>query len=309
MVAIVGIVMGDTDPLRGLDLNLLRVLQVLMEERNVSRAGRRLGLSQSATSGALARLRRALSDPLLIASPQGMVPTPRAERLAPAVRAGLAVLSAAIDDRPVFEPTRSERLFAIIATDHAQVLVLPPLVAAISRVAPGVRLRVTSYVGHEPPPGLLAGDAELALGSFARAGAPFRRRALLRDPFVSVVDARHTHIPTAPSMKRFAALSHIALSGPSHSRPMFDQLLAREGVERRVVVSVPNLLAAALLLPHGEFVFTLPRGLVPLLERLAPVRVLRPPLHIEPLSLAALWPEPLQTDPAHRWLRDRLDAL
>ena len=138
--------------LRAIDLNLLLVFEALMDERNVTRASRRIGLSQPAMSNALARLRRVFDDPLLERTPEGMTPTPTALALVVPVRAALAQLRAALEETPAFDPAVSNRTFHILANDYVDTLLLPSLVARLRKQSGAVALRVYRTQSLFDPP-------------------------------------------------------------------------------------------------------------------------------------------------------------
>src|SRR4051794_6382549 len=147
----------------GLDLNLALVLHALLAERSVSRAAKRLGLSQSATSHALARLRSALEDPLFVRVPHGIVPTPRAEALEDALAAGLALLEQSLLPPQRFEPARHARRFRIAATDYVEFLLLPRFLGALASEAPNIDVWVRPY-SDDALVALQRGDLDFVLG-------------------------------------------------------------------------------------------------------------------------------------------------
>src|SRR5688572_26398469 len=196
------------DSLGGLDLNLLLALDALLAERHVTRAAARLGLTQSAASHALARLRAALGDPLLVRGTRGaMVPTPRAEALAAPLGQALAALAAAVHGPPAFAPATARRTFRVAAGDYAELVLLPPLAARVAAVAPGVDLWM------QPAPGDLGGA--LAAGTIDCLFAPIRGRSwpagcyekkLFRESFTCVVRKRHPIVEQRLTLARYCAL-------------------------------------------------------------------------------------------------------
>src|SRR5262245_1984408 len=153
------------------DLNLLRVFDALIEERSVTRAGERLGLTQSAISHALNRLRFMLHDDLFVRVPDGMRPTPRASEIAPRLRQGLLQLQLALDPSE-FVPERTDRRFTIASTEYAGTVLMPAFIARVRALAPNAELRIRpSNMGVAEA--LLAGRADLAIGSFRRVPEPF----------------------------------------------------------------------------------------------------------------------------------------
>src|SRR5579863_228767 len=193
------------------DLNLLIVFDAVMQERNLTRAGERLGMSQPAVSHALARLRHALKDDLFVRSPEGMRPTPRAERMVGPVRAALQELQVTLE-ADEFDPSGSSREFAIAANNYAARAVIPMLVHRVAKVAPSVVLDVR-------PIGLLNvldqldnGVVELALSSLVEGGDRFKCVGLLDDEYAVVLSNDHPDVATELSLEQFSALPHISIT-------------------------------------------------------------------------------------------------
>ena len=246
-----------------LDLNLLRVLDVLIEERSVMRAGERLGLTQSAVSHALNRLRYALKDDLLVRGPDGMQPTARAVQIGPRLRQGLIQLELGLNATE-FVPAEADRQFTIACNDHACAAIVPGLMARLRQEAPSASLRVVpSHRGVAE--GLLAGRVDLAIGGFGRIPDRFASETLYQETMVWVLSANNPASREALTLERLAQLPHliIALTGederavdgvvPDHGlewRVMrddagaFQDALAARGLRRHVGLTVPHVLTA-----------------------------------------------------------------
>src|SRR5215218_7915769 len=168
--------------LAGIDLNLLTSLDALLATQSVTRAAKELGRTQPAVSHALRRLRELLGDELLVRTPKGMQPTPRALELRPAVRAAIEAAEAVLQEAPTFDPARAERTFVVAMPDQTSFLLLPPLIARIAREAPGVR------IDQRPGPlNALADDLDLAIGVFREPPATARQEPLFREEFACVI--------------------------------------------------------------------------------------------------------------------------
>src|SRR4051794_36525007 len=172
--------------LGAIDLNLLVVFDAVMQERNVTRAGQRLGLSQPAMSHALTRLRHMLKDDLFIRSPKGMLPTPRAEQLALPVRAALDGLQHSLEPTQ-FIPSNATRSFRVAVDNYSAVVVVGLLAGRITKIAPGVTLEFRPSGTLNIPDLLDRGELDLAIGPFSERGERFSRLMLLRDDFVLVL--------------------------------------------------------------------------------------------------------------------------
>ncbi len=170
-----------TTRLAAIDLNLLVALDALLAEGSVTRAGRRIGLSQPAMSHALARLRDLLGDPVLVRSPYGMRPTALAAELAPRARELCKLAERVLLERAAFSPATAERRFVVAASDYVGVVLLPELTRAMLAAAPGVQLRIRSLPGRLPIEELAAGEIDLVIGTFAGSAEAVESESLLRE--------------------------------------------------------------------------------------------------------------------------------
>ncbi len=295
--------------LESLDMNLLVALDALLEERNVTRAAARLGITQSATSHALARLRIVTGDALLVRTSKGMVPTVRAEALAAPIRRALEEVTRALAPPAAFDP-RSARLRITLGTsDYGELVLLPQLVERLAREAPGIDLRVRSIDASLAEP-LAAGGIDLAFALLGQGDAPgLVRRKLFDEDFVCVVRRGH---PLAAKKKltlaRFVAASHALISPSETEGGIVDDALARLGMRRRVAVTVPHFLIAPHLVASSDLVLTLARRVADVLAKPLHLAVLDPPreLSLPGFTIAAVWHERTMNDPAQRWLRERV---
>lgn len=289
--------------LTAMDLNLLVVLDVLLAERSVTRAGKRLGLSQPAVSNALGRLREALGDPLLVRTPQGMVPTPRALALEQPLRDALARIDLALGDTPdAFQPALSRRTFSLAATDYVQLVVLPPLLARLQIEAPGVVLAVQALPSGSPWDPLELGGVDLVLTGAAAPHARLHRRALFRDRVVCMLRRGHPALGRKLTLERYLALSHVEVLAAT-TRGWADEVLAQLGHTRRIVATVPHFLVAPFLLASTDCCFTLAERIAGPVAAILPLEVIPLPFAMPTLTVWAYWSERMHVDPGHRWLR------
>src|SRR5262245_18228673 len=218
--------------LPGMDVNLLIALDGLLREAHVTRAARRVGLSQSAMSHALARLRRVLDDPLLVRTSRGMTLSPRAQRMAAPLAEALAALDGVVGAPAPFEPRELQREFRIAAIDCAQLVIVPALQTAVAKSAPGVEL-VGMLFGDSVERGLADGSIDLAIG--LRRDAPsFGQIDLLLERFVCVVRQRR-RVGKTLSVKRYAAMPHVLVSPRGRVPGAVDTALKKRGLTRKVV--------------------------------------------------------------------------
>lgn len=292
--------------LRNLDLNLLLVLQALLEERHVTRAAARLGLSQSATSHALARLRELYGDPLLVRSGRKLSLSPRATRLLPQLSRGLDELSAAVADEPAFDPSTARRGFKLGTSDYAQVVFLPRLLDRLSREAPFVDVHVNGSPNLSEL--LESGEIDLAI-----APAPFTRpiatHALFSDDFVCIVKRRGPLARGKWSLKRYLEARHVVVAPTGTPGSLVDTVLSQRGLARQIAVHVPNFLVAPTIVAASDYVNTGPARLARLLSAMLPLTLLPPPLALPSFELKLAWHPRLEHDPAQRWLRELIIDL
>ncbi|HEX9461683.1 MAG TPA: LysR family transcriptional regulator [Alphaproteobacteria bacterium] len=284
------------------DLNLLIVFDAVMQERSVTRAGSRIGLSQPAMSHALNRLRYMLKDELFVRTPDGMVPTPRAETLAGPLRSALSEMQLALE--PVaFDPAASDRRFTLVLNNYAAVVLAAPLVAAVSAAAPGVRLDLRPSGTLDIAERLDRGDLDLALGSMDNPAERFATETLLEDPYVMVMRRGHPASRRKLSPAAFAELPHLEISSTREDIGFIDRWLAGHGKTRRITLRVPYLSAAPILV-QSDLVVTLARRIAQEFVRNHPLQICEPPYESPQLHTSMLWHRRLDRHPAHRWLRD-----
>jgi len=230
--------------MRSLDLNLLRVFDALFEERNVTRAAHRLGLTQSAVSHALNRLRFSLSDELFVRGPSGMRATPRAAEIGPRIREGLLQLGAALAP-DVFTPAETERVFSIAAGAYTCTILLPEVIAAVRRQAPGAEVQIRG-AGLGLAEELDAGRADVAIGSFTAIPDRFDSHLLFRERMVWVMRADHPLARGPLGDDQLATCAHVVLSMGEDGH-VVDGAIADSGLERRVIWDDDGLIRRAAL--------------------------------------------------------------
>src|SRR2546426_1678928 len=242
---------------RAFDLNLLVVFDGLMQERSVTRAGRRLGMSQPALSHALNRLRYLLKDQLFIRTPKGMAPTPRAEQLALPLRQALADMQRALEPE-AFVPAQANRRFSIAINNYAAIVLAAPLVAAVSAAAPLVQLDLRPSGTLNVFDLLDNGGLDIAIGTFDHVGERFGSAALREDQFVAVMRRDHPAGRGTLSAAAFGALKHVAISSSGDDTGFIDRSLATRGAKRRIALRLPYL-SAGPVLAKSDMVATLSR--------------------------------------------------
>lgn len=302
---------------RNLDLNLLRVFDAVMSERNLTRAAEHLAMTQPAVSQALRRLKEATGHALFTRSAQGVVPTQHAEAIWPNVREALLQLRQTLDPE-VFEPALTERSFSLAMVDATAAGVMPALVAEAARSAPAVQLCVRTLGTRDPRPLLEAGELDAAIGFFPAAiralvaegaSAPLRSSLLYRSEYVCAMRPDHPLAADAAlTLDSFCAARHLLVSFSGRPHGFVDEALAALGRERRVVATVNQFATAGRVAANTDVLTVLPRHFIASSlshERLVTREL---PFDMPPLDVSMLWHRRFERDPAHRWLRQALQA-
>ncbi|CAO4148466.1 PCP degradation transcriptional activation protein [Methylorubrum aminovorans] len=287
------------------DLNLLKAFDALYAERHVTRAGLRIGLSQSAMSGTLTRLREVLGDELFVRTPSGMRPTARADDLAGPVADALRLVRGALQ-ADGFEPATAERAFTVAMSDYAAFVLLPPLLARLGVEAPGIDLRVRGMFGRGEAVELLdSGEANLAVGVPVEASARILTRPLLREGFACVARRGHPAFADGVDLEAFVAVPHLLVSPEGDGAGLVDRKLAELGLKRRVVLGLPQFLVAPFIVAESDLVATLAARVA---RRCADVgvgiAVHEPPVVLPDWPLALMWHRRADAHAATAWLRD-----
>jgi DNA-binding transcriptional LysR family regulator len=288
---------------RALDLNLFVMLDALLEERSVTGAARRLGVTQSAVSHGLVRLREQFGDPLLVRTSTGMTPTARAEELREPTRQNLGALRELAEGGVQFNPGKTTRTFTIATTDQVGVFLLPSLYARIAAEAPGLNLRVTPVVRNIERT-LESSAADLVVsGAFAPPEAPgLYRHRLFDEPLVCVVRAGHPLVREGLTLEQFCLLPH-ALISPRGGRGVVDELLEARGLSRRVAVVLPHFLVAPFLIAKSDLVLTVAESVAKKFSALLPLRMFPPPVEFPRATYFQIWHQRSHDDSGHKWLR------
>lgn len=288
--------------LDSLDLKSLRLLDALLSECNVSRAAVRVGLSQSAASHALARLRERLGDPLLVRTSEGMSLTPRARDIQEPLHRALDALERAVAPPAAFIPATERRTFNLIAADYAQCILLPRLLERLEREAPGIALSVLPFTDNvERHLGQGLGDLALVVQYDEVPG--LRVQAVLRERLVCAVRRDHPEIGATLSLEDFLRLQHVRVAPRGRAGSTVDTVLSGRGQSRQIRVSVPSFLSAPYLVARTDLVVTLADRLARQLAEWLPLRLFEPPLPLPGFTLSMLWDARQENDPGHRWLR------
>jgi DNA-binding transcriptional LysR family regulator len=301
-----------------IDLNLLVFLDVLLRERNVTRAAQSLGITQPAMSNGLRRLRELFSDPLLIRTSGGMAPTERALALQPQVRDILASVEQAVQPRTEFDAGSANRVFRIMASDYAESTLVPPLLAFLGEHAPGITLDIlnpSDVALHD----VEQGRVDMLLNRFDDMPQSFHQVTVWQDGFSCLLRRDHPALADF-GLERYLAGRHVWVSktgmgvgvgmNPQDAQRLgwVDEALARLGKKRHIAVFTRHYQVAVLLARQPDLIVTIPSRLAAMQRDNAAVAILPPPFEIPPFDLKMAWSPLLQNNPAHQWLRRQIQA-
>jgi DNA-binding transcriptional LysR family regulator len=298
--------------LAGVNTNLLVSLNAPLREQSVSRAAEAVGLTQSSMSHALAQLRAHFGDLLLVPSGRRMVLTERGRALVEPV--GLAVAHVEAVFAPVggFDPSTSDRTFRIVATDNVELFVLPRLMAELGKQAPRVTLRV-HHLPLDWMRALASGDADLKLGRQYGIPPSFRSEVLFEEHFTCVVRRDHPLRSARPTPRQLADLSYLDVvptgSAGLDTRGFVDEILAQQGLQRRVALAVSHFLVAPHVVASSNLALvTSERMIRPYVEPLR-LRTLPLPFRLASYRLTQVWAQRADDDDGHRWLRTTVASV
>jgi|1186.fasta_scaffold305534_1 DNA-binding transcriptional LysR family regulator len=289
------------------DLNLLLVFEAILRERSVTKAGERLGLSQPAMSHALNRLRWLLKDQLFVRTPDGMVPTPRADELAQPVRRALSDLQSALDPEE-FTPEHADRTFSLAVNNYAAVVLTGPITAECAALAPNVRLTVRPSGTLDVLDLLDRGELDLAISALDAPANRFSSQILVEDHYVAVMRRGHARGRGTLDLASFAGLRHLVISSSGEDMRFVDAALAAEGFAREVILQAPYLSAGAVL-TQSDMVAVLGRRIAEEFRRAHPIMVKGLPFDAPVLRSVMLWHKRLDDQKAHRWLRETITSI
>ncbi|MBS0390068.1 MAG: LysR family transcriptional regulator [Proteobacteria bacterium] len=302
---------------RTLDLNLLRVFDEVMTERNLTRAAEKLAITQPAVSNALRRLRESVGDELLVRAGHGVEPTPRALALWPTVRQALAQLQESLAPSG-FEPAKARTTFVLAMADATGATLIPPLIALLEREAPGISLRVVPLTTRDPRRMLDDDSVDLAVGYFPAALADLTARAqaenvvahdslrLYASQYVCVMRAGHPLAAEPLTLDQYCAARHLLVSFSGKPYGFIDGALTALGRERRIVLTVNQFFTAGRVVASTDLLTVLPLHFVGLADAGGDLVWRALPMQLPAVHVDALWHRRRLHDPAHRWLREAL---
>lgn len=302
------LVIPNMNEMHKLDLNLLRLFHYVYEAGSVSHAAEQLGITQSAASHGLRRLREILSDPLFVRSGHMLAPTARATSLAPKVSEAFQLLQSGLAETGGFDPATHKERFLLAMTDYVESLVLPKISAELPNIAPHVSIKAAEIgEGSLQEKGRIFDlmiarlDSELPPDFFAQ--------VLWEERFVTVCAEDHPRIGTKLTLDAFLAEKHAIVGTKRQSLGAVDQALADKGLTRDVQVWTGFFQSPVRLAATSELLATVPERLVRQAASELPIKILEPPLTLKPFAISMCWSARRHHDPAHRWFRAWLKEL
>jgi DNA-binding transcriptional LysR family regulator len=299
----------DAAKLRRLDMTLLLVFAELLRHRKATEVAKRLGLTQSAISHNLKRLRVVFDDELFLRRPNGLEPTARALALEDKVATILTLSSEALNLGASFDPAKVKRTVRIAALDYEEVMFAAPLIEHLRRAAPGVQLVFRPLARRAALDAMADGSADMALGYFVNPPSAFHVHDIYEERYSVVMASRHTLATGRLTAKRYAAADHLLVSVSGDLSGIVDEELAKAGLQRSVVAALPLFLPALATVARTQLVCTVPGRLAAQFARQYGLTVVRPPIDIRPFTVQLVWHKRSHTEPALQWLRQQFVGL
>ncbi len=292
-----------------IDLNLLVAFEALMAERNVTRAGHRMGLGQPAMSAALSRLRLIFKNELLVRVPGApMRPTSKAVALLRPVSEVLAQVRQVFDAETGFDPERARAVFRIATGDHPASMILPRFIEVLSRTAPGIDVRLLALDKRDAFDLVDRGEIDLVIGSFRNIPKRVRRHQMYTDGYVCIARRDNPHLgrEAALTLDAYVSVPHVLVTLAADDRGVVDEALGKLGRRRRVAVTVSDFHLVPRIVERTDMIGHLPRRIAAELVRGFDLVLAPPPLALPPWNVEIFWGGVSDAEPAAMWLRSRL---
>jgi len=297
----------NRNDLRRIDLHLLVVFESLMHERNLTRTAEKLFLGQPAISAALVRLRQFFDDPLLVRSGRAMEPTPRALAILKRLRPALDGLSNALSEVDDFDPGASRAVFRIGMSDIGEIYFLPRLITALAEAAPGVTVSTVRNAAVDLKHEMENGHVDLAIGLLPQLKAGFFQRRLFMQRYVCVFGAGHPLASKSRlSLKDFTSADHVLIQAAGTGHGQVDELMAAQGIVRRVRLTVPHFVAVGQILRSTPMVATVPEKLAQSLAEPFGLVWRTHPAELPQVAINCFWHARFHREPGNQWLRSLL---
>lgn len=291
------------------ELSQLKLLQLIFETRNLTRAGEHAGLTQSAVSHTLKKLRYSFNDSLVIRQGNTLVLTPRAESMQAPLKRWLNDFDRNIRYQEAFEPSTSDRTFTIATSDLVEQILAPPLVRHLNAVAPDIHLVFSKLDRFGLANQIKSGEADFAISVAESTDPSLMVRALYRDDFVSLVRTGHPYLQTDGGVEDFCNYSHVLAGTGRDSRGSVDDSLEEVGFARDVQFKVANFSSAPYIAEASDVILTAPRKFVALIADRFDITTFEPPISHPGYTMKLYWDIKYKDDDASSWLREQLALL
>lgn len=291
--------------LTDIDLNRLVLFRQLMAERSVSKAAESLGISQSAVSNALAKLRQQLGDELFLRSSMGMVPTTFAEQLAEPINAALDILQEGLNQHN-FDPASIKRSVTIGMTDIGEIVFLPALIRRLRSEAPGIRLSTVRNATANLREDMESGRMDMAIGFLPQLKAGFFQRKLFRQDYVCLFRQGHPLEQGQLTAAGFKAAEHLVIMSQGTGHGKMDELLAKSGIDRNIILTVPHFVSVGHILQQTNLVATVTETLAASLAKPFGLTYRPHPIKLPDVAINMFWHAKVHHSPLHQWLRDMI---
>ncbi|MBL6959150.1 MAG: LysR family transcriptional regulator [Rhodospirillales bacterium] len=295
--------------LHNVDLNLLKVLHALIEERNVTRAGERIGRSQPAMSNALNRLRAMFDDPLLVRGKGGLQLTPRAESLKDPVNTILGSIEDCLVAETDFDPASAQGLYRLASPDFISLQILPPLMARISKAAPGLELHLITEDRKLALEALDSKRADLVLGTFENFKSSIRVKQVFEEEFVCLVRKGHPIVKQKMTLETLLSYRHLLVSATGSRKAIFDSILDDMNCKRQVAISVSHFLHVPYLLENSDLTGVFFRGVSETLLKAFKLEICEIPFDASIFNVSLAWHLRSDRDPALSWIREQVEDV
>jgi DNA-binding transcriptional LysR family regulator len=286
------------------DLNLLRIFNAVHAEGHIGRAATRLGMTQSAVSHAIQRLRDSVGDPLFIRSGKGVEPTARADGMAALVRESLDSAMAAISTARTFDPATSNRVFHVGLPDHAVAKYAPLIYAAFADGAPNLGIHLHDAPTPEAIRLVEQGELDIAAGVVSDLPKRFKSLPLFTSQHVVIASKQHPHIKGKVDMAAYRKARHLMYSAPGPMNTGLSDGLAKRGVTRDIGMTISGHLAVPVIIAGSDLIATVSRELVEPYAQKYGLQILKPPFAIPDIQVSLFWHERNDRDAGHQWFRE-----
>jgi DNA-binding transcriptional LysR family regulator len=296
---------------RSLDLNLLPVLVKIYEHGSVSAAAGQLGMSQSAISGALAKLRQLYGDPLFHRVGHGMRPTARMHGLIDPLRESLMRVEGTLSTEQEFKPATTALTFTFAMSDLGEMVFMPKILRHIRQLAPSASIRSVASSAAHIERGLETGEIDLAVGYFPDLrDKSFMEKHLFFHHFVCLLRANHPITATTLSLAQFLSVEHAVVYGAGRTYEIFERYLRSKKIQRRIALETPHFMSIPFVISQSDLIVTVPHAVGIFVKSVhMNIRIAQPPLRTPRIDLKMHWHRNFQRDAKNRWLRDLVASL